>query len=412
MADLRDRFPRLSAFLPAAQASAAKDASRFSIALLSYGFRPFFLAASLWAIVPLAPWIGVEGRALTKGYGPVAWHAHETLFGFGGAAVAGFLLTAIPNWTGRLPLSGARLAALFALWCAGRVAFLASDIFGPVIAAVTDGTFLPILTWLAARDVLAARNGRNVKTIALLGLFAGANIGFHYEFLIGGIPDQSIRLGIATLIGLMMLIGGRMALNFTHQWLVARCASRLPAPFGRFDEAALVAAGTGLLLWIVQPHGSATAFALVLAGLLQVLRMCRWRGFSTWHEPLILILHVGYGFVALGFLLVGVAAIAPDAVSPAAALHAWTAGAVGTMTLGVMTRASRGHTGLPFTASRLTTGSYIAIVLAALLRMMAGIVPGGDSLAVVTSATAWTIGFSLFLIEHAAMLLRHRAPEP
>ncbi|WEX08569.1 NnrS family protein [Chelativorans sp. AA-79] len=409
MPDFRERCPRVSAFLPAAQASAAKDAPSRSMALLSYGFRPFFLGASVWAILSLAPWIGVGiGWVFAEGYGPVAWHVHETLFGFCGAAVAGFLLTAIPNWTGRPPLTGIRLAALFALWCAGRAAVLALYAFGPLAVAAVDGAFLPVLTWLAARDVVAARNWRNLKTVALLGLFAAANIGFHYESLIGGARDQSTRLGIAALIGLMMLIGGRMAQNFTHQWMLARGADRLPPPFGRFDEAALVVAGAGLLLWVLRTHGMATTLLLALAGVLQLLRMSRWRGLSTWREPLVLILHLGYAFVALGFLLVSASMIFPDVVPPTAALHAWTTGAIGTMMLGVMTRASRGHTGRPFTASALTTGSYVAVVLAALLRIGAGMLPPIELLLVTAAAIAWMAGFLLFMIEHALMLVRNQ----
>lgn len=410
MSDSRERFPRVSAFSPAPQASGAKRPPRKLAALLSYGFRPFFLGAAVWAVVSLAPWIGAGGsHVVTTGYGAVAWHAHETLFGFAGAAMAGFILTAIPNWTGRRPLAGTRLAALFALWCAGRAAFLAPGISGLAGAAVADGVFLPVLAWLAARDVVAARNGKNVKTVALLGLFAGANIGFHYQLLSGGAPDGAFRLAIAALIGLVMLIGGRMAPGFTHQWLLARKGDGLPALFTRFDMAALAAAGTGLALWVMEPRGDAAAFLLVLTGLLHLVRMSRWRGWVTWREPLVLVLHVAYGFVALGFLLAGVAAFTPDTVPPAAALHAWTTGAVGTMTLGVMTRASRGHTGRSFTASPLTTGSYVAVVLATFLRIAAAVLPAAAPLLLAVAAAAWTAAFLSFVAEHAVLLVRGRA---
>ncbi len=403
MSRVRERFPRSSAFLSASQAALSQGRSPV---LFSYGFRPFFVGASVWALISLVPWLGWAGG----GTGSVAWHAHEALFGFGGAAVAGFLLTAIPNWTGRPPITGPRLAILFGLWCAGRLAFAASEAFGALPAAAIDSALLPLLVLPMTRDVIAGRNWRNLKTVALLALFAAANIDFHAEVLTGGDPDRAIRLSIAALIGLLMLIGGRMAPNFTNQWLLVRGAMRLPPPFGPLDRIALAVTGAALLCWVVRPQESATAFVLALAGALQTLRISRWRALSTWREPLLLILHVGHGFIPLGLLLVSLAVIAPQVLSPMAALHAWTTGAIGVMSLAVMTRAARGHSGRPPIASRLTTASYVAIVIAALLRIAAGIVQEAAGELVAMAAIAWILSFALFLIEHAAMLVREKTP--
>lgn len=406
MSPRQQRFPRISAFLPNVQASPPQSPKRRAGAFLGYGFRPFFLGAAIWAIVLL--WLG-------EAHGHPAWHAHEALFGFGGAVVAGFLLTAVPNWTGRLPVAGGPLALLFALWCAGRAAFLFPDASGPLAAAALDGAFLPLLAVRMACDVIAARNWRNLKTMALLGVFAAAGVDFHLRILGDQVPDQAIRLGIAALVGLVMLIGGRMAPGFTRDWLARRKASRFPAAFDRLDVAALAVAGAALALWVMRPHEAGTGLALVLASALQALRLSRWRGLATWREPLLLVLHVGYAFLPLGFLLAGLSVLVPHAISTAAASHAWTTGAVGVMSLGVMTRAARGHGARPLTASALTTASYAAATAATVLRIGAGGMPGSQGPLLLCAGIAWTAAFGLYLIEYAPMLVsgragRHRVP--
>lgn len=408
MSQRRKPPARVSAFLPADRTAPRPAGPGPAGAFLRYGFRPFFLAAAIWAIVSVTPWVPFGDEWLAAGYTRAAWHAHESLFGFTAAALAGFVLTAIPNWTGRKPLTGLRLAALLTFWCAGRLAFLVPYPADPIVAAAIDGAFLPVIVGLAARDIIAGRNWRNLKTFVLLGLFASAGIGFHYRILAGHSPEPALRLAIAALIGLIMVIGGRMAMNFTLQWLQGRNDTALPAPFGRLDRMALAAGGCALLAWTVRPEGSTTAVLLVVAGLLQALRLSRWRGLAARCEPMLLILHVAYGFIALGFLLTGLALIAPGALAPPAALHAWTTGAIGTMILGVMTRAARGHAGLAFHASRMTTLSYGAIILAALLRIGAGFLPAASFAMTTAAAMCWAVGFSLYLVEYAAMLMPRR----
>jgi uncharacterized protein involved in response to NO len=162
-----------------------------SIALLSYGFRPFFLGAALWAFVAMILWIGLVsgGWSFAGRYGAVAWHAHEFLFGYIAAVMTGFLLTAIPNWTGRFPLQGRPLLALFALWLAGRAAMLATDQIGNAAAAIIDCVYLVTLTAVATREIIAGRNWRNLRVVVLVGLTAAANILFQAEVLIRGAPD-------------------------------------------------------------------------------------------------------------------------------------------------------------------------------------------------------------------------------
>ena len=224
-----------------------------AIPLFSYGFRPFFLGAAIWAILSVVLWLGALAGLwqLAPGYGALAWHGHEMMFGYASAVVAGFLLTAVPNWTGSLPVAGWRLMLLFAFWCLGRVAFLATGTAGPLPAVVIDSLFLPCLLLVMAREIVAGRNWRNLKPLALVGLLAAADIAYHAEVLIAGAPDVAIRVGVAALIALIMLIGGRIIPSFTHSWLTRMRSEHLPASFGRVDKLALIISGVALLLWIV-----------------------------------------------------------------------------------------------------------------------------------------------------------------
>lgn len=380
------------------------------LALFNYGFRPFFLGAAVWAIVSLLLWLAsLAGLIqLADGYGAIAWHAHEMLFGYASAVVAGFLLTAVPNWTGRLPVSGPRLMLLFLLWCAGRIAFLATGVTGPIPAVAIDSIFLPCLLFTMGREIVAGRNWRNLKPLVLVGLLAAADIGFHAEVLLTGAPNTASRVGVAVLIGLIMLIGGRIVPSFTHSFLSRTRSPQLPASFSFADKVALIISAVALLAWITLPASMATGILFVLAAMVQALRLWRWKGAYTWREPLVFILHLGYAFVPLGFLLGAISILQPGILAGTAALHAWTVGAVGTMTLAVMTRATRGHTGLDLSASRLTFVIYATILSAALLRILAGFFPECYMVLIEIAGAAWIAAFTLFLVEYAPMLLSPR----
>ena len=215
-----------------------------SIALLSCGFRPFFLGAGLWATVAMVLWIGLVSGLwqFANAYGDVAWHAHEFLFGYVSAVLTGFLLTAIPNWTGRLPLQGSPLLALCLLWAAGRVAMLATDQIGVVAAAAVDCAYLPTLAAVILREIIVGRNWRNLKVTILVILVALANVVFQVEVLVRGAPDYGLRLGTAAIVGLIMLVGGRITPSFTHNWLTRAGSAKLPAPLDRFDMTAIAIA--------------------------------------------------------------------------------------------------------------------------------------------------------------------------
>lgn len=380
---------------------------------MSFGFRPFFLLAGFWTALAMA--IGILMLSATiappTAFAVIDWHVHEQLYGYLPAVIAGFLLTAVPNWTGRLPVTGSRLLVLVVLWIIGRSAVLLSAYLGSTVTAVCDLAFLLGLTFVIGREVIAGRNWKNLKVLILIGLMALGNILFHVEAadLGAAANGNGARLGLAVVIMLIMVVGGRIVPSFTRNWLKRQPSSPpLPTPFDRFDLAALVVAGAALLFWVAMPDRAETAWLCLLAGALQFMRLARWAGPHTGAERLVLILHVGYAFVPLGFVLVGMASIWPTSLAPNAAVHAWTAGAAGVMTLAVMTRASLGHSGRALVATRGIELSYAFVVVAALLRIASGLAVAPDLLIDVAAVT-WIVGFGLFVFQFAPLLTRARA---
>ncbi len=377
-----------------------------AIPLFSHGFRPFFLAGAVWAVLAMVLWIGaVTGQwTIASDYGPVAWHAHELLFGYVSAAMTGFLLTAIPNWTGRLPVRGGPLLALSLLWLAGRAAMIASDEIGTVTAAAMDSLFLVAVALVVVREIVAGQNWRNLKTVGLVSALALANIGFHAETILAGAPDYALRAAVALVTGLIMLIGGRIVPSFTRNWLAQQGAKRLPVPFGPTDMRLIAGAAVALVAWVIAPETRVTGMLLLIAAAAQAFRLSRWAGYLTWRQPLVFVLHGAYAFVPLGFLLVGLSALWPDAIPPVDALHAWTAGAIALMTLSVMTRASLGHTGRALTAGAGTTAIYLAAALAALARLAVPLLPNFTMPLLDIAALAWIAAFAGFALLYGPML--------
>lgn len=379
-------------------------------ALLSYGFRPFFLFGALWAALAVALWLPMlSGHlVLPSTLGPLEWHVHELIYGYVPAIVAGFLLTAVPNWTGRLPVVGERLAALFLIWIAGRIAIFFSLWIGAGIAAAVDLAFLAVLGLVIAREIVASNNTRNLKVLAGVALLLTGNALFHLEAIAGIGDGHGTRLGIAAAILLIMLIGGRIIPSFTRNWLVRQSAGRLPTPFDRFDAVIMLVSGIALAGWVIAPHAATTAIFAVAAAVLNVVRLGRWAGERTAADPLVLILHLAYAFVPIGFFLLALGIARPDIVAQSGALHGWTAGAIGIMTLAVMTRASLGHTGRPLTATRPIQFIYLAAIVAALARIAAAFGLLREPM-LHLSATAWVAAFGGFVIVFGPLLLRRRA---
>ncbi len=375
-------------------------------AILSYGFRPFFLLAAMYAATVILIWLPLFYGVIsfTTVFSPRDWHVHELLFGYFPAVITGFLLTAIPNWTGRLPLQGRPLLILVLAWLAGRLAIALSLFLGPVLAGVVDCAFLLLVSAATGREIVTGQNWRNLKVLLPLSLLTAANAAFHVEAHVFGSADVSVRVGQAAIILLIMIIGGRIIPSFTRNWLARDNPGRLPSSFDNFDVVAIVLSAAALVLWAAWPNGRLTATVLAVASVLQLSRLARWAGDRTARNWLVLILHLAYLFVPIGFLLAALAAI--DLVASTASAHAWMMGAAGTMTIAVMTRATLGHTGRALSASPTTIGIYGAALSAALARILAALFPDWSILFLDLAALAWIAAFAGFCLVYGPMLLR------
>jgi uncharacterized protein involved in response to NO len=374
--------------------------------LFSFGFRPFFLFAAVWSAVAVPLWIAAyvwsPHAALARD-----WHVHEMLFGYLAAVMAGFLTTAVPNWTGRMPVMGWPLAMLVALWVAGRGVMLFAAALGPV-AVVVDSAFLFVFAGVIWIEVLAGCSWRNTTVCGLLTLLAFANLAFHLRGLWpeGGPFGERAALGAMAM--LIALIGGRIIPSFTLNWLKQTGDPARPAAFGALDKAGLALTAVGAAAWVAAPDSPVTGAALVLAGGACLLRLSRWCGRRTGAEAMVWILHAGYGWLGLGLVLLGASVLAPGLVPRTAGVHALTAGAAGVMTLAVMTRATLGHSGRARTAGRGTVAIYALINAAALARVCAPIHPEWQ-LALLTASTAlWSAAFAGFALVYGPMLVGRR----
>jgi uncharacterized protein involved in response to NO len=389
-------------------ATTAQSIRRYSgPPLFSFGFRPFFLFSAAWAAMAVPVWIA----SMSLGDGTVGamdgrlWHIHEMLFGYLAGVIAGFLLTAVPNWTGRLPVTGLKLAGLFALWVAGRVAgFLPASM--AVAAAVIDSAFLVVFAGLIWREVLAARNRRNLPVCLLVSVLAAANIAFHLRGQIPLFGPGAERAAVAVITGLIALIGGRVTPSFTQNWTQAQGLLNGPTAFNRFDAGVLAVTGAALVAWVAAPLSPLTGAALFVAGGANLARLARWRGWLARREALVWILHLGYAWLGLGLILLGLAALVPDAVPFTAGVHALTTGAMGVETLAIMTRATRGHTGRPRVADRWTTAIYLLILSAAAVRVSAPFLIEWTVALLAISATLWALAFTGFVAAYGPMLWR------
>lgn len=382
-------------------------------AFLRGGFRPFFLGGAAWAVVALALWVlALAGEiALPSAFDPLSWHRHEMLFGFVGAVIAGFLLTAIPNWTGRLPIAGPPLAGLFCLWLAARLSVLCSGTIGLAAAAALDVGFFLILAGVAAREVFAAKN-RNAPLVGMMLLLGAASAADHAGAagLIAD-PDLGVRGAIALVVLMISLIGGRIIPSFTRNWLQKqRISGRMPTQPGRFDLSVIAVSAAAMLGWVVAPETVPVGALLVAAGLMQAARLARWSGLRAARDPLVLVLHVGYAWVPAGLLLLGASMIG-ESVPRSAAIHGLTAGAMGTMILAVMTRSALGHTGRELKASAQTVLIYALVTLGALLRVAAPLELMDYMLGMELAAVAWAGAFLVFLAVYGPILFRPRVGE-
>lgn len=377
---------------------------------LTQGFRPFFLAAGLWGAAALGIWIVMltTGATLPSRFDPLTWHIHEMLFGFMMAAIGGFLLTAIPNWTGRLPIRGRPLAFLAGLWLLGRIVCLVSAYIPSWLVIGCDLSFSVALVAVAAREIVSGRNWRNLRMVAPVIVLIIANLLMHLQANGVAVPaGLGWRLGLAAVIVLISAVAGRIVPSFTRNWLTKRPGSVLPATHGWIDRAALGILHTGLFAWAFIPEFHVVGLLLLLGASLNLLRLLRWRGGAVAAEPLLLVLHVGYAWLVLGTALLGLSAL--DVRLPqSAGIHALAVGASGTMILAVMTRATRGHTGRNLTADWGTKLIYILVTLAAIARVVAAFSVYWSMPLLVASAVFWIAALAGFVLWYGPMLLAPR----
>ena len=379
--------------------------------ILSYGFRPFFLLAGGYAVVAMALWLLIlAGHEPPLAFPAIAWHAHELLFGFAGAGLAGFLLTAVPNWTNRAPPKGTLLVVLVLLWLAGRLATTLGAGMPPFLLAALNLAFPLVLVGLAATMVIGAGNRRNYPVLVVLALFPLASLLTWAEGW--GLPSawapRGPLLALFTLVILIGVIGGRIVPLFTNNWLAKTGRGAAAPPVSPLlDRASLAAVPLAAACEVLAPGSAIGGAVLVLAGALTLARLARWRGLEARGEALVAVLHLGYAWLGFGLVLLGLSSLV-DAVPRIAGIHALTAGAIATMLVAVMTRASLGHTGRPLIADRATVVVYALVTAAAVVRVLS---PWGAAqwpLLIGLSGALWIAGFALFTAHYWPVWTRAR----
>lgn len=360
---------------------------------MSPPYRIFFPLAALDAmlgIVVWLPWMPAEANAGD-------WHRNVLLFGTIPAILAGFLLTALPRWTGRPLLAPGLTAALAGLWLCARAASLVSASAGLALSAA----FTLALASVAARQVAAARDRRNLKVVGLLLCFCGSIV-----LTAAGLVPTSHRLAVACLLGLVMVIGGRVTPALTAAFAGGQGMAIAIRPSRTVERLAAASAGGALLLWVLAPQHPATGVFAAAAAAAHAARALRWQGWRSAASPAVAALHVGYGWIVAGFVLLAVHVLEPDRLPQAAAVHAWTIGAIGTMSLAIMASMIRKHSRRPFARLPAATAAFVAITASAVARIGAEFVPAGAAVWTGLSAAGWIAAFALFLWAFRGMLRR------
>jgi uncharacterized protein involved in response to NO len=377
-------------------------------AVLGYGFRPFFLLAGLHATLALPVWLFLLfwSDGFTTAISPLTWHAHEMLFGFISAAVAGFLLTAVPSWTGQRGYAGAPLLILVLIWIAGRLVTTVSAGLSPLVIAIIDLAFLPALVLTKLPALLRSGNRRNSVFILMLAALFWANLSFH---LAGATTIEPLLLAINIILLMVAMVGGRVLPAFTSSGLKQRGIEIRIRRCVPLDIASLVAILVVIVIDVVLPETTLAATAAVIAATLLTLRLARWQGRRSFRDPIIWVLHVAYAWLPIGLLLKA-AWLFGLPIADTSWLHALTAGAFSSMILGVMSRATLGHTGRELVAPKLVVLAYYLLGAAALIRVFGPILYNQAwQFWMIASGSLWTIAFGLFVVVYAPILCSSRA---
>ena len=373
------------------------------------GFRPFFLLAGLSAIGLLGHWLAALAHGLGgSGYfDPLLWHGHELLFGYAAAVIAGFLLTAVQNWTGLPTPRNLPLILLALLWLVGRVAVaLPAELLPGWLVAGLDLAFLPLLALAIGRPIWARRQKHNYQFVAILLGLSVTNLLIHLRIL-GVLPTFDALAGLLAALYLVTLLlialGGRVIPFFTERTLPSVVARK----WRWIEWLAPIATAALALVALLQPAGPLTALLALLACGVNAGRLWGWQPWRTVREPMLWVLHLGYGWLVLGLGLTAVAVWLPALAMPA--IHALTVGALGGLTLGMMARVALGHTGRPIQAAPVVLAAFVLINLAAVIRVVLPLLlPTHYLPSLMIAGGLWSLAFLLFLFHYTPILLRSR----
>ncbi len=374
--------------------------------LLSYGFRPFYLGAGVWAIVTMAIWIcAIEGWLdFANIYGQSAWHAHELLFGFMPAVLVGYLMTTVPNWSGRFPLSGQPLALLALIWLAGRVSMLMVGETTVLVTLLVDWMFLPLFALFCLREVWVARRIADAKPILCVSSLAFLNGGFHIEAVTEGDVGAWARAGLSVYVLLIAATAGKLIPSFTNSWLARAGWPRLAPGNHMIDRVVLITTLFAAMMWTLAPSGPFTALLAVAAAGSHLLRAGAWFRVAILRSSMIAAMQISYGFIPLGLLGIGASAL--ELLGPLAAMHLLAIGAVSGMMLAIMNRSIRLHTGRHEQLSWLLRLSVPCVLFAACFRGAGDLIPGAYETLIAMAGLFWISAFVFFLADNAVLLCR------
>ncbi|MFA5982780.1 MAG: NnrS family protein [Methylococcaceae bacterium] len=379
----------------------------FDYPLFALGFRAFFGLAGFAALLLIVLWNAIfKGNlGISNYFTGSLWHAHEMLLGYAVAVIAGFLLTAVKNWTDKATLANGQLFGLCLLWLYGRILPFYAGLLPNELIALVDFLFLPVLIYHIAKPILQAKKYTHLVFVGLLLLMALANALIHAEML-GKLPQSAwlgVQLVIATMVVTILIVAGRVFPFFTERALPGTLALRNPMLDG-------LSIASAVLVFTLQMAGI-TGFFLAVAALLAVAantaRISGWYVRRVWYVPLLWVLYAGYAWIILGFLLQGF--YAASLVNPSLAQHAFTVGGIGVLTLGMMARVSLGHTGRALKACNAMALAFVLINFAALARVILPVFcPKWYNLFIYMATLSWLAAFALFIFVYLPMLTSAR----
>lgn len=379
----------------------------FDYPLFALGFRAFFALAGLAALILIVFWNAMFKGTFTMEhyFSDSYWHAHEMLLGYAVAVIAGFLLTAVKNWTGQQTLSGDQLASLCLLWLYGRIMPFYAGLLPDALIALVDFAFLPVLAYQVSKPIIHAQQYKNLSLIGLLLLLAIGNGLIHAEML--GLQENTaatgIQLAVAAIIILILVIAGRVFPFFTERGIPGTLIIRNPS----LDYLSVASAVIVFAMQLFDVSGTLLALAAIAAIVVNIVRLAGWYVQRIWYVPLLWVLYAGYSWIILGFILTVLSAY--SVVQPSLALHAFTLGGIGVLTLGMMARVSLGHTGRALKASNAIAIAFALINVAALFRVLLPIaMPDWYENLIYISTLSWLAAFSLFVFVYMPILTRAR----